>query len=78
MEKARRLRKAEREIVERAATLSFARVREPVLAIEREIVENLLSSVPRELVGAAVREFMNMLGRELSMEADLGTLLKDG
>jgi hypothetical protein len=67
----RRLRKAERDQVAAAVAPSVERVRPAVLEIEREIVDQLLPSLPADLREHAVYEFMNELGWEIFAEAEL-------
>jgi hypothetical protein len=61
----RKLRKAERPIVDDAVGSAFERVL-PELHVIEGVMEQLLVAVPPELGEHAIREFMNRLGGELS------------
>ena len=74
----RRLRKAEREQVSAVVAPALERVRPAIAAIERDIIEHLLPALPAELREHAVIEFMNELGREVFVGAELARFIEDG
>ena len=74
---ARRLKKAEQTIVDAAVGPVFDKALPHLRKIEAIVAEDLLPKVPPDLTPFAVKDFMNMLGNELFIQAELDQLPAD-
>jgi uncharacterized protein (UPF0261 family) len=71
----RRLRKAEEAVVDPAVAAAMEMARPHILALERLIVDQLVPAVGPVLAPAAGLRFLDAVGNELWMSAELAALL---
>jgi hypothetical protein len=72
---ARRLRKAEAEVVDAVVADGLTKIRPQLVDIERVLVEEVLGKVPEELRGETVKRVMDGLGEQLYYPLELAAML---